>query len=411
VTPILDRVDEANGRKLMLLATTLTQGGGAEVQVVEMAVALKQRGWDVEIVSMLTPRPPAPDLTGYGIPIHSLEMRRGIGDPGAVLRLRNLVRQIRPDVVHSHMTHANLLARVTRLFVKMPVLVCTLHGYKMYSVKSTGTGLREGAHRLTDGLADMTTVVCHAAADRYARKRVAQPDKLRVVPNGVRTSIYRPNDASRAMMRRKLNLRDEFVWLAAGRLEMVKDYGTMLRAFAKLVDQDGRQVLLVAGEGSLLGSLERMAEDLGIAPNVRFLGYRADIADLMRASDAYVLSSIFEGMPLALLEAGASELPVVATRVGGNAEAMVEGRSGFLVPSRHVGDLACAMERVLGMPFEERRAMGRTGGEFVRSEYSLDAVMEKWEGLYAELLGEQKAGVQSRDAEGTRTAQVELNRV
>jgi glycosyltransferase involved in cell wall biosynthesis len=383
----LEGEDMSNGRKLMLLATTLTQGGGAEVQVVEMATGLKQRGWEVEIVSMLTPRPPAPDLSGYGIPIHSLGMRRGIPDPGAVWRLRAHVRRFRPDVVHSHMTHANLLARVTRAVAKIPVLVGTLHGYKMYSVRSTSSGLREMAHRVTDGLSDMTTVVCGAAAERYARKKVARPEKLMVLPNGIRTSIYRPDDRLRAAMRRELNLRDEFVWLAAGRLEMVKDYGTMLRAFAKSLDIEGRQMLLVAGEGSLLESLEKMAEDLGIGANVRFLGYRADIADLMRAADGYVLSSIFEGMPLALLEAGASGLPVVATRVGGNAEAMDEGRSGFLTPSRSPGELGEAMQRVVSMTAEERRRMGRAGMEFVGRQYSLDAVLDRWEGLYSELLG------------------------
>jgi glycosyltransferase involved in cell wall biosynthesis len=93
-------------------------------------------------------------------------------------------------------------------------------------------------------------------------------------------------------------------------------------------------------------------------------------------------------MPLALLEAGASELPVVATRVGGNAETMIEGRTGLLVPARNYLELGRAMLRVTGMSPQERRSMGRAGGEFVRRNYCLDVILDRWEVLYAQLLGQ-----------------------
>jgi len=169
---------------------------------------------------------------------------------------------------------------------------------------------------------------------------------------------------------------------------MIKDHDAMLRAFAGALQGNQEQMLLIAGQGSLRQTLERTAEELGIAPNVRFLGFRPDISNLMRAADAFVMSSIFEGLPLALLEAGASELPVVATRVGGNAETMVEGRSGLLVPARDHAELGRAMRRIAGMTLEELRAMGRAGGEFVRSKYSLDVILDRWEDLYAELTGQ-----------------------
>ena len=391
MTASIAQEELSNGRKLMLVVTALTLGGGAESQVIDMATGLKDRGWQVEIVSMLTPKPPTPDLSGTGIRFHSLGMRRGVADPSAVLRFRALVKQSRPDVVHSHMTHANLLTRVTRPLAKMPVLIGTLHGYKMYSVRSTSSATREFAHRVTDRFADMTTVVCQAAADRYARVKVAPPGKLMVIPNGIRTSIYRPDERRRSLQRRNLNLRDEFVWLAAGRLEMVKDFEGMLRAFAAALREDPRQILLIAGDGSLRGNLEKTAEELGIAAKVRFLGYRPDVAELMRAADGFVMSSIFEGMPLALLEAGASELPVVATRVGGNAETMIEGRTGLLVPARSYLELGRAMLQVTGMSSQERRSMGRAGGEFIRRNYCLDVILDRWEALYAQLLGQPAA--------------------
>ena len=319
--------------------------------------------------------------------MRDLGMRRGLPEPGALMRFRALVRSIRPDIVHSHMTHANLLTRAVRPFAPMPALINTLHGYKMYSVKSTSAGGRELAHRLTDHWADVTTAVCKAAAERYARIKVAPAHKLMVIPNGVRTAAFRPDETLRAIERRNLRLRDELVWLAAGRLEMVKDYATMLRGFARAIEEEERQMLLIAGEGSLRDSLMRLSEDLGIGPKVRFLGFREDIASLMRAADGYVMSSIFEGMPLALLEAGASELPVVATRAGGNAEAMADGRSGYLAPASNPLELGRAMASIATMPGRERRAMGRAGGEFVRRNYSLDAILGRWEELYMRLMG------------------------
>jgi len=375
-------------QKLMLVVTSLSLAGGAEVQAIDMGLGLKERGWDVEIASLLTPEQPALELIGGRLRVHDLGMRRGMPDPAALLRFRAILRESRPDVVHSHMTHANLLARLVRPFAKIPVLINTLHGYKMYSVKSTSAGGRELAHRLTDGFTDLTTVVCQAAADRYARIHVAPAHKLMVMPNGIRTSTYRPDETLRTIERRNLNLRDELAWLAVGRLEIVKDYTTLLRAFARAIEAEERQVLLIAGAGSLRQNLAQTAEDLGIGPKVRFLGFRADVPSLMRAADAYAMSSIFEGMPLALLEAGASELPVVATRVGGNAETMIEGRTGLLVPARNYLELGRAMLRVTGMSPQERRSMGRAGGEFVRRNYCLDVILDRWEVLYAQLLGQ-----------------------
>src|ERR1019366_6850040 len=144
-----------------------------------------RRGWDVHLVSMLTPAPPLPDLTGTRIRVTSLEMQRGVASPRALARFVALVRRERPDVVHSHMTHANLLVRAARPLVRMPVVVNTLHGHKMYSVHSDSSALRELAHRFTDFLADATTAVSQAAADRYAQVKAVSPSRLVMIPNGI----------------------------------------------------------------------------------------------------------------------------------------------------------------------------------------------------------------------------------
>lgn len=372
----------------MMVTTCLSLTGGAETQVTNMAIGLSRRGWDVEIVTLLPLAPPLPDLRGARVSVTSLEMERGMGSIRGFQRFLSVVRERRPDVVHSHMAHASLLTRVARPFCSMPVLICTLHGHKMYSVKAGGAAMREFAHRLTDGLADVTTAVSAAAGERYARIKAVSRKRLIVIPNGIPNETYTPDPEVRRRERRNLNLRDEFVWLAVGRLEKVKDYDTMLRAFSIALQADVSQVLLIAGGGSLQSHLEALAEELCIAPNVRFLGVCDRVPRLLQAADALVLSSIFEGMPLAMLEAGASGLPVVATRVGGNAEVLPPNQRGLLVPARRPISLGAAMRRLACLSADERRAMGEESRAFVLSRFGMDAILDQWEGLYSRLLVE-----------------------
>ncbi len=116
------------------------------------------------------------------------------------------------------------------------------------------------------------------------------------------------------------------------------------------------------------------------------LGYRGDVADLMRAADGYVLSSAWEGLPMVLLEAAASELPIVATRVGGNEDAVTDGLNGLLVESGKPAALADAMRAVMAKDDEARHAMGRAGRELVRQGFDLESTIDTWVALYTELL-------------------------
>src|ERR1700712_1115410 len=113
--------------RVLLLSTDMGMGGGAEEQVISLAYALQSRGWSPFIVSLVPPSPMPPDFAARGIPLTHLDMRRALPDPRSLLRLARLIRQFKPDIVHSHLVHANLLARAVRLIVPYPVLICTLH--------------------------------------------------------------------------------------------------------------------------------------------------------------------------------------------------------------------------------------------------------------------------------------------
>jgi len=159
-----------------------------------------------------------------------------------------------------------------------------------------------------------------------------------------------------------------------------KGYGQLLRAFASL----GRGVLLVAGEGPQEAELRALASEL--AADVRFLGQRSDIADLMCASDAFVQASVVEGLSVALLEAASSGLASVTTDVGGTAEIVRHERTGYILPPGNAETLAAAMSRMMSLPVAERRALGLAARDHVASHYEAAVELSKWEDLYRELL-------------------------
>jgi glycosyltransferase involved in cell wall biosynthesis len=370
--------------RILLLSTSMGMGG-ADKLILTAARTMQAHGHEVQIVSLTGLGPMGLEAQALGIPTKSLEMRRGVPDPRGMLRLVSLVRSWRPDVVHSHMVHANLMARVLRLFVRVPALVSTIHN--IYE----GGRLLMAGYQFSNGLVDHMTIVSEAAAERFVRERIVPRELLSVIPNGVDTDLFRNVPAeARHSLRHSWGLEQEFIWLAVGRFEIAKDYPTMLRAFAAVHEQEPRSGLLLVGRGSLQKEAEALAAELGLASAVRFLGVRQDVPEVMSAADGYVMSSAWEGMPMVLLEAAAAGLPIVATDVGGNREVVRDNESGYLVPPRDPDALADAMRGLMRLADAERRAMGHRGRDHVRLHYGLERVAEDWERLYLDVLARKK---------------------
>jgi glycosyltransferase involved in cell wall biosynthesis len=370
---------QLNSRSVLFLITGLYRGG-AETQLLLLTRELISRGWAPTIVAMISGGPLRADFESLGVAVKSLGMQRGIPDPRGILRLVRILRQERPVILHTHMVHANLLGRISKMFAPVPVVV------------STAQNIREGgrwtelAYRITDPLVDLTTNVSHAAAERYTRVGAVPRGKMRMIPNGVVFQHFGPDSEFRIGLRKELGIGAMFAWLAVGRLEIQKDYPNLMKAISRL---SRRSVLLVAGEGPFRSLLEQLTTDLGIQERVHFLGIRKDVTRLMSAADGYVMSSAWEGLPMVLLEAAASSLPIVATDVGGNREIVCDGISGFLVPSRNPTALAEAMIAMERLSNESRRAMGSAGRTHVSKHYSLSAVVDEWEAIYRSLLEKQ----------------------
>lgn len=373
-------------RKNVVQIITGLAFGGAEKQVVEISTRLSRRGWKVAIISLLDPQIYLKELQEAGVSLISLHIRSKspLACAKAFLHAFFFIRKYHPTIVHAHMFHANIFTRLLRLLRPWPVLICTAHNIDERGRKGTDK-FRTFLYRVTDPLCDLTTQVSRAGLERYIRIGAVPKHKARYIPNGVDIHRFAPDPKVRENMRRGLGLENEFVWLAVGRFEPQKDYAIMLLAFAQVIKKYRDTCLLIAGDGPLRASMETLAKELGIEDYVRFLGARRDIPELMNAADGFALSSMWEGMPMVLLEAHAVGLPIVATDVGGNREIVLHGKTGFLVQPKTPNALAQAMLRLMELPPDERQKMGQAGRKHVVENFSIEHVVNIWEALYREL--------------------------
>ncbi len=365
--------------KILFIITGLAYGG-AETQLVRLATRLKARGCEVRVISLAPPKAYVKELESVDIQVASLGIRRKLPDPRPIHHLVRLIRSWQPDIVHSFMVHANLLARLVRPMSPVPVLVC--------SARSTDEGgcFRELLYRFTDPICDITTQVSCDGLERYVQIGAVPRHKIRYIPNGIDTARFCPDPDARKRLWGDLRVGDAFIWIAVGRFDVPKDYPNMLRAFSHVVEERPEALLIIIGDGLLRPNMEELARDLGMKDQVRFLGICRDIPELMNAADAYVISSAWEGMANVLLEASATGLPIVATDVGGNRDVVQDGETGLLVPPKDPRALAGAMLRLMALSDKERRQMGEAGRQYIEASYSLDHVVDMWEALYQELI-------------------------
>jgi len=338
--------------------------GGAERQTVALAERMAARGHKVVVLAMTAA---VGEELETRLPVLRLNMTKTVKGIWKGARFAGqFLTAFAPDVVHSHTFPANMLARLVRLRgLRVPV-VNTIHN--VYE----GGWHRGLLNRLSDGLAARVTAVSAAAAAKYAGGRA------QVVANGIDVEAFRPERGRRKRIRREMGAGAGFVWLAVGRVAPAKDYQNLLAAFAQVRKAHGDAELWIAGEG----------EPLRDQDGVRWLGLWEDVAGLLEGCDGFVMSSAWEGMPLALGEAMAMERPVVATDVGGVRELM--GDCGWLVPAKDSAALAKAMERVMGDG--EREAMGKWARARVVDGFSMEARVGVWEGVY-EGVRDQGSGV------------------
>ena len=346
------------------------QFGGAEKVLVSLANAAAERH-EVAVCCLRGGGPLARELDPR---IEVFDMGKGEGDD--LMLPFALARRIagRHDVVHTHNWAAFLEGGIAARRARVPVAVHTVHG----PYGAARAGLLPRAKR----------ALRHAVERRVARgfrHIVAVSDAIReYIPDTVgieasRVTTIHNGIAGMASPRGEASAAPVFV--AVGRLDPVKNQALMLRAFARVLAQSPDARLRLVGDGPSRASLQALATELGIASCVEFCGFRSDVAALLADADVFLLSSHYEGISIALLEAMRAGLPTVATRVGGVSETVVDGRTGVLVADGDLESFAAAMSRMAADP-SLRRAMGDAARRHQRDEFSLDRMLQRYEALY-----------------------------
>lgn len=309
----------------------------------------------------------AGDIEACGWPVTALDAPPG-ARPWALLRLARMFHDQRIDIVHTHNTKPLLYAAPAARLARVKGVVHTRHGQRF------GASRRQNiAFQIASRCADCMVCVSEDSA-RLCRQGGVGARSVRTILNGIdssRFSFKGPAPDGPAVY--------------VGRLSPEKDVATLLGATAIVVAQCPSFRLQIAGAGSCSAELTALTESLGLGGNVQFLGEVRDVPALLHRAAIFVLPSLTEGVPLTVLEAMACGLPVVATRVGGTPEAVVEGSTGLLVAPREREQLAAALLQIHTNP-EMARQMGLAGRARVEEHFEVRTMVARYESLYADLL-------------------------
>lgn len=340
--------------------------GGLERVVLDLVRCRTRDVYSMRVICVDNAGVLRPQFENLGVPVETIGTEGSV--PRRIFRLARRLRQLRPHVVHTHNPKAHLHGSLASRLAGVPLVVHTKHG-RGYADRPLFAAFSRLASRWT---AEFIAVSEDAALIAHELEGVPT-GKLRVIHNGIDTDRFAIRDARPAYAERRA--------VTVSRLDLVKDQATLLRAMRRAVDQAPEFQLDIVGDGPTKAELVRLRQDLGLTEHVRFHGYREDVGRFLRAADFFVLSSISEGVSLALLEAMACGLPAVATDVGGNREVVMPGETGYLVPARSPDLLAKMMLRIQADHGGLER-MGRAARARVEQHFNLRSVVAAYEAVY-----------------------------
>jgi sugar transferase (PEP-CTERM/EpsH1 system associated) len=349
--------------------------GGMEVGVAKLTNAIDP---SIVLSSICSCRPSETLKTHLRPEIRFFEIQRRPGwyDVRLIPQLYRLLRRERPDILHTHGWATLCEGLMAAALARVPIVVHGEHG-------TLRTRWHQAlAQRWVWSRVDQVLAVSSELRERMARDIGFRPDRVQVIRNGVDTDRFHPGH--RAAARASFSFDPGRIVLGTvGRLVSVKDHATLLRAWALLRSRGHAFTGLIAGRGPLHDQLVSLAASLGL-DDVRFLGVRPDIEQVLAAMDVFVLSSRSEGLSNTIQEAMATGLPVVATRVGGAHELVVPGETGLLVPAEAPEAMADAIELLI-TDAAERSRMAEAGRRRAEQEFALSRMVREYVQTYIEL--------------------------
>jgi glycosyltransferase involved in cell wall biosynthesis len=361
--------------------------GGLERVVIDLVREGQALGQHVEVICLESGGVLAPLVESLDAPIIVLDKSPGFR-PDVIRRMDRLFHKLRPDVIHTHQMGALLYSSLSQWRGGEQLLVHTEHGRHYPGRLKT---------RVLSRLATSSTArfycVSRDIADSIVAHRIAAVGKVRVVPNGIETARFTGRGGEDPdILRRRLGVPPGVAVIGTiGRLDEIKRQDLLIRSFAELKRSVPDTHLLIVGQGPRMNELRETVARLGLEASVSLVGFQPEPESYLRVMDVFALTSRSEGMPLVILEAWASGVPVVASRVGGIPELIESGVNGLLFEPDDEAGLADSLRRLLSDPLEARR-IAEAGRSLARIRYDVRAMAATYHRDYCVLLGRGEPG-------------------
>ena len=360
---------------------TLQVGGG---EVLARAFALANIGQFRPVFAVLDEvGHVGEDLRRQGYAVEVMERRPGF-DFACALRLRQFLVRHEVAIIHAHQYGPLLYSALARLPARRVPILFTEHGRDYPDHRRWK---RVWANRLLLASEDRFVAVGDAVRRALVEFEGLPAHRIQVIYNGRDLGSYDASRPVRNEVRREFGITEkQFVVIQVARLDRLKDYPTALQAMRRVVQERPDARLLVVGDGEERARLKRMAQSLDLCEYVRFIGSRNDVPRLLQAADVFLLSSISEGIPLTLIEAMATGIPCVATKVGGVPEVIVDGQTGVLSEAGNAAGLATGLLR-LARDSRLRHQFGCAGRRRMLERFDARQMHDSYRALYRRMAG------------------------
>ncbi len=375
-------------RKVLWLIKGLGRGGAESLLALSLP-HLDRDAFQYEAAYLLPwKKDLLPDFERAGVPVHCLESRRRL-DPGLVLRLARLLKRRQVDLLHVHSPYAALFGRVAARLARVPAVVYTEH-----NVLTSYHPATRLLHRLTSRLDTCTIAVSQEVQRSVLNGAQRRRKPVQVIYGGVEVAAIEEKAGRGEEYRDRLGIpQGHLVVGSVAHLRPQKGHGYLLEAVRQVLLERPATTFIVIGREKVPGyqqSLEARARELGIGERVRFLGFQPDPLPIVACFNVFALSSLYEGLPLALLEAMALGKPPVVTAVGGVPEVVQDGVNGLLVPPRDPSALAHKLLRLLNDP-ALRHKLAINARRTVEQHFTIGRMVREVEAVYKGLFSGEEA--------------------
>lgn len=325
--------------KIKVLHVINTLGmGGAEELILDICKNINKDRFIIEVAVLESQIYPVGDeLISLGIKVHLLNCNHSYLDIRKVFKLFRVIKKTKPDIIHSHLFDANLYSRVAGIIARIPILI--IHEHNTFHEKEKYFRLPVYADQLLSKYTYKIITISKAVDEFTKKQEKIESSKFVLIKNCIDTGkfIIQDGKSQSTLVRQELSIKEsEFMIICVAGFRKQKGHKYLIEAINGLSNKDIK--LILVGDGALRADIEKQVKKLGLKSKVQFLGIRRDIPELLNASDLFVLPSLWEGQGLVVIEAMASGLPVVATRVGGIPE-FITNNEGYLVETGNVDSL------------------------------------------------------------------------